>query len=146
MCPRACSFPLFFDSRLFFFFGEDGSSFSSLIMPNSGPICHVYSAGTKQRGEPRLCPLPRAPTPLHPSPNHYRSTSYPTHTCNIWISRFVKRNILTPGIQSPYPSVRPYSTLTSNITSGMIQNDTRQLFCLAVLIITVGISVLFNDK
>lgn len=46
------------------FLAKDGSSFSSLIMPNWAPICHVYSAGTKQRGEPRLCPLPLAPFPL----------------------------------------------------------------------------------
>lgn len=56
------------------FLGKDGSSFSSLIMPNSAPICHVYSAGTKQRGEPRLCPLPLAPFLF---PNRDSSSSHP---------------------------------------------------------------------
>lgn len=65
MPPCACFFPSAFSPPLCqTFWVEDGSSFSSLIMPNSTPICHVYSAGTKQRGEPRLCPLPLAPLPL----------------------------------------------------------------------------------
>lgn len=56
------------------FFAEDGSSFSSLIMPNSTPICHVYSAATKEKeeeeGEPRLCPLYPLCTLYHLCPPH----------------------------------------------------------------------------
>lgn len=75
MCPRAhVSSHQPFLPPVPDFLGEDGSSFSSLIMPNSTPICHVYSAGTKQRGELRLCPLPLAP---YLSPNHDPSSSHP---------------------------------------------------------------------
>lgn len=123
-CPRAWGLFLFSQPEIFFFFffGEDGSSFSSLIMPNSGPICHVYSAGTKQRGEPRLCPLPplapphRPPQPLPPHPR----------TCDKWNSRFVKRSILTHTHAHTRTHTLIVPTLTSNITSGMIQSDSRQ--------------------
>lgn len=83
------------------FFAEDGSSFSSLIMPNSAPICHVYSAGTKQkRGRRRWRRVNRGfahytPRTLYhlyhplPLPNHYTDHPRPspsTRTCtrNKW--------------------------------------------------------------
>jgi len=104
----------------FIWWGEDGSSSSSLIMPDSGPICHVYSAGTKQRGwaAPITPPLPPPPPP---NPNPINGTLvlsrevFLTHAHTpLGPSLIALRHHVNPPV---WPGVTPGSCLSFRLTT-----------------------------